>query len=130
MKSDNSETLNERLKSELFIVRAVEGKILSQFPIDDSESIAGHLVESNTRSRASCLGFRSRSSRYRYQRTRFPARDEVWLRKSMRGILASAIGGAYAQELCPEHVYCWFTENHSIKPDDEEVWSFYFNFMD
>ena len=56
-----------------------------------------------------------------------PARDEVWLRKCMRGILASAIiGGTYAQELCPEHVYCWFTENHSIKPDDEELWSFYY----
>ena len=58
--SDNSETLDERRNSQLFIVRAsVDGKILSQFPIEESESIADHLVESNSRSRVSCLEFRS-----------------------------------------------------------------------
>lgn len=129
--SDNSETLDERLNSQLFIVRAsVEGKILSQFPIEESDSIANHLVEGK-RSRVSCVEFRSMLQPF--PKDKVPARfsssrvyDEFWLRRCMRGILASALGGADAQDICPEYVYCWFNENHSVKPDDEEVWSFFY----
>jgi len=66
-----------------------------------------------------------------------PARDEVWLRRCMRGILVSAISAdvqgdslsrsqAARRSLGPEHVYCWFVENHGITPNDEDIWSFYY----
>ena len=123
--SDCSQTLDERLNSQLFIVRAsLEGKILSQFPIEESDSIANHLVE-NTRCRVSCLEFRSMLQPL--SKDKVPARDEVWLRRCMRGILvSSALGGTDVQEVSPEYVYCWLNESHSIKPDDEEVWSFFY----
>ena len=123
--SDNSETLDERLNSQLFIVRAsVEGKILSQFPIEETDSIANHLVEGNSRRRVSCVEFRSMLQPF--PKDKVPARDEDWLRQCMRGILTSAMDGTDAQEVCPEFVYCWFAENRSAKPDDEEVWSFFY----
>eukprot|EP00984_Skeletonema_dohrnii_P025505 scaffold14689_cov139-Skeletonema_dohrnii-CCMP3373.AAC.2 len=135
--SEDSETLKERLNSQLFVVRvSVDGKILSQYPIEESESIAAHLVdERNTNNRSSCMLFRSMLQPI--PKEKVPVRDDVWLRRCMRGILVSAIGSADdVQEdwssqggrrpLSPEHVYCWFTENHGIKPDDEEVWSFYY----
>eukprot|EP00984_Skeletonema_dohrnii_P025508 scaffold14690_cov72-Skeletonema_dohrnii-CCMP3373.AAC.3 len=137
--SEDSETLKERLNSQLFIVRvSVDGKILSQFPIEESESIAAHLVdERNTSNRSSCMLFRSMLKPI--PKEKVPVRDDAWLRRCMRGILVSAIGSAddvqedwssHSQEgrrpLSPEYVYCWFTENHGIKPDDEEVWSFYY----
>lgn len=121
--SDNSETLDERLNSQLFVVRAsVDGKtILSQFPIEESESIAAHLVERNARGRVSCLEFRSMLQPI--SKDKVPVRDEAWLRNCMRGILISAALGSDALEDWPSHVYCWFMENH----DDEEAWSFYYS---
>eukprot|EP00985_Skeletonema_marinoi_P023442 scaffold15655_cov165-Skeletonema_marinoi.AAC.3 len=137
--SEDSETLKERLNSQLFVVRvSVDGKILSQFPMEESESIAANLVDGrNTSNRSSCMLFRSMLRPI--PKEKVPVRDDVWLRRCMRGILVSAIGSADdVQEdwsshyqggrrpLSPEHVYCWFTENHGIMPEDEEVWSFYY----
>jgi hypothetical protein len=134
--SEGSETLNERLNSQLFVVRAsASGKILSQFPVRESESIAAHLVERNTMSRVSCMSFRSMLQPI--PKEKVPARDEVWLRRCMRGILVSAIGAdtqedssslsqAARRSLGPEHAYCWFMENHGIAPNDEDIWSFYY----
>lgn len=137
--SEGSEALNERLDSQLFIVRALaSGKILAQFPIEESDSIAEHLVERNIKSRVSCMSFRSMLQPILKEKV--PVRDEVWLRRCMRGILVFAIGSADSQEdslglslskvakpsIGPAHVYCWFMENHGITPDDEDIWSFYY----
>lgn len=122
--SENSETLDERLNSQLFVVRAsVDGKkILSKFPIEDSESIAAHLVERNARVRVACLEFRSMLQPI--SKDKVPVRDKAWLRKCMRGIMISALDSVGAQEDWdwPSHVYCSLTGNH----DDEEAWSFYY----
>lgn len=121
--SEDSETLNERLISQLFVVRAsTDGKkILSQFPIEESENIAAHLVERNARGKVSCLEFRSMLQPI-ISKDKVPVRDEAWLRKCMRGILVSALDSVDAQEDWPSHVYCWFMENHG----DQEAWSFYY----
>ena len=128
--SDESEMLKERRNSKLFIVRAAaDGKVLSQFPIDEVDSIASLLVERNSMTRAPCMRFLSMMQPLAEE---VPERDEEWLRQCMRGILFSAINVETQEEssnlseaklpLGPEGVYCWFVEN---KCNDKDMWSFY-----
>ena len=104
--SEGSDELAERLNSRLFVVRASasSGKILAQFPMDEaSDTIASHLVDRNRSNRASCLVFRSMLQPM--QKDMVPVRDELWLRKCMRGILLSAVTSeshSLQQNLGPE----------------------------
>ncbi len=112
--SEGSDELAERLNSRLFVVRASasSGKILAQYPMDEADTIADHLVDRNRSSRIPCLVFRSMLQPM--QKDKVPVRDELWLRKCMRGILLSAVTSeshSLQQNLGPEQVYCWFMKH-------------------
>lgn len=126
--SIGSDTLSERLNSRLFVVRvsSSSGKILSQFPIEESDAIAADLVKTS-KIQVPCLSFRSMLQPI--LKDRVPARDELWLRRCFRGILVSTIDAKLTEDssirltLGPELVYCWFMENqHST----QDIWSFYY----
>ncbi|KAL7468581.1 hypothetical protein ACHAXS_008809 [Conticribra weissflogii] len=126
----DSVPLQDRIKSRLFLVReTTSGDILWKCPIEQSDSIAEHLVEScNLKHRLNCHSFRYMLPSLE-EGNRPPVRSPLWMKRCMKGILFSALKD-YASDLSanasdlirthfPEHVYVWFD-------NDEDRWAFYY----
>lgn len=126
----DSVPLEDRINSRLFVVReTISGVILWKCPIEQSDSVAEHLVESShLNQRLNCHSFRLMLPSLE-EGNRPPVRNPSWMKECMKGTLFSALK-VYATDRSanscgmirmnfPEHVYVWFD-------DDDDRWAFYF----
>jgi len=126
----DSVSLQDRINSRLFVVRETPfGDILWKCPIEQSDSVAEHLVESShLNHRLNCHSFRFMLPSLE-EGNRPPVRNPSWMKECMKGTLFSAFK-VYATDRSvnssgivrmnfPEHVYVWFDH-------DDDRWAFYF----
>jgi hypothetical protein len=132
--SVDSQALQERVNSQLFLVRETEsGEVLWRRPIQDADVIANHLVKhDNLKYRLPSHSFRSML--LPTQGIPPPAQSSQWVQCNMRGILFAAFH-AFNQRTdnaafrFPEMAYCWFSDKEKLTRGDEEKWAFYYGYQ-